>query len=75
MSTFKYCPLIWVFCGKIESKSINKIHKRTLRLIYDPEDANFEYLLEKDKSQTIHENNLQKLLVKIYKSIHRLKKN
>ena len=70
MSIFKYFPLIWVFCGKIENKSINKIHKRTLRLIYDTEDANFEYLLERDKSRTIHENNLQKLLVEIYKSIH-----
>ena len=70
MSTFKYCPLIWVFSGKIENKSINKIHKRTLQLIYDAEDANFKYLLERDKSQTIHENNLQKLLVEIYKSVH-----
>ena len=70
MSIFKYFPLIWVFCGKIENKFINKIHKRTLRLIYDTEDANFEYLLERDKSRTIHENNLQKLLVEIYKSIH-----
>ena len=70
MSTFKYFALIGVFCGKIENKSINKIHKRTLRLIYDTEDANFEYLLERDKSRTIHENNLQKLLVEIYKSIH-----
>ena len=70
MSTFKYCPLVWVFCDKTENKSINRIHKRTLQLIYDEEDANFEYLLERDKSQTIHENNLQKLLLEIYKSIH-----
>ena len=70
MSTFKYCHLIWVFCVKTENKSINKIHKRTLRLIYDTEDAIFEFLLGRDKSQTIHEDNLQKLLVEIYKSIH-----
>ena len=24
MSTFKYCLLIWMFCGKTENKSINK---------------------------------------------------
>ena len=64
MSTFKYCPLIWVFCGKIENKSINKIQKRTLRLIYDTKDANFEYLLERHKSRTVHENKLQKLLIR-----------
>ena len=49
MSTFKYFALIWVFCGKIENKSIIKIHKRTLQLIYDTENANFEYLLERGK--------------------------
>ena len=28
-----------MFCGKTENKSINKIPKRTLRLIHDTEDA------------------------------------
>ena len=70
MSAFKYCPLIWNFSSKTESKSINEIHKRTLRLIYDTEDATFEDVLEKDKSRTIHEENIHKLLVEIYKSIH-----
>ena len=70
MSTFKYCLLIWVLWGKIENKSISKIHKRTLRLIYDRKDATFEDLLERDKSRTIHEDNLNKLLVEIYKLIH-----
>ena len=50
MSNFKYCPLIWMFCGKTENKSINTIHKRTLRLIYDIEDATFEDLFERDNS-------------------------
>ena len=69
MLTFKYCPLIWVSCGKTENKSINK-SKTTLRLIYDTEDGTFEDLLGRDKSRTIHEDTLHKLLVEIYKSIH-----
>ena len=48
MSTFKYCPLIWMFCGKTENKSIYKIH--SLRLIYDTEDATFKDLLKRGKS-------------------------
>ena len=35
MLTFKYCSLTWVFRGKTENKSINKIQNRTLVLIYD----------------------------------------
>ena len=34
------------------------------------EDATFEDLLGRDKSRTIHEDNLHKLLAEIYKSIH-----
>ena len=57
-------------CGKTDNKSINKIHKWTLRLIYDTEDATFKDLLERDKSRTIHDDNTRKLIVRIYKSIH-----
>ena len=70
MLTFKYCPLIRVFCGKTENKSINKIQNHTLRLIYNTEDPTFEDLLTRDKSQTSHKNTLHKLLFEIYKSIH-----
>ena len=70
MSTFKYFHLIWVFCGKTETKSINKTQNPTLRLIYDTEDATFEDLLRRGKSRTIHEDTLHKLLVEIYKSVH-----
>ena len=31
MSSFKYCPLIWMFCNKNSNNQINKIHKRILR--------------------------------------------
>ena len=58
-----------MFCGKTENKSINKTYKRTLQLIYNTEDATFEYLLERDKSRTIHEDNIHTVLVEIYKSI------
>ena len=50
MSTFKYCRLIWMFCNKTSHNQINKIHKRTLRLVYEMEEANFEDLLLKDNS-------------------------
>ena len=54
MSTFRYCLLTWMFCGKTANNLINKIHKRSLRVIYQMEDANFEDLLIKDSCWTIH---------------------
>ena len=59
-----------MFFGKSENKSINKIYKRTLRLIYDTEDATVEDLLERDNSRSVHEDNIHTLLVGIYKSMY-----
>ena len=72
MSAFRYCPLIWMFCNKTSNNQINKIHKRTLRLVYEMEDANFEDLLLKDNSWNVHENNIHTLLIETYKSINNL---
>ena len=72
ISTFKYCPLIWMFCNKTSNNQINKIHKRSLRLIYEMQDANFEDLLLKDNSWSVHESNIHTLLIEIYKSINNL---
>ena len=72
MSAFKYCPLIWMFCNKTSNNQINKIHKRTLRLVYEMEDANFEDLLLKGNTWDVHENNIHTLLIEIYKLINNL---
>ena len=50
MSTFTYCLLIWVYCSKTANNLISKTHKRSLRVIYEMEDASFEDLLIKDNS-------------------------
>ena len=72
MSTFTHCPLIWIYCSKTANNLINKIHKRSHRVTYEMEDANFEDLLIKDSSWTIHENNIHILLIEIHKSLNRI---
>ena len=61
-----------MFCSKTKDNLINKIHKRSLCVIYEMEDANFEDLLTKDSSWTIHENNIHTLLIEIYKSLNHI---
>ena len=65
-STFNYCPLIWMFCGKAGSSRINQLHKRTLRVLQSDYTATFEELLVKSEEVTIHCSNLQKLIIEIY---------
>ena len=66
-SQFNYCPLVWMFQNKTINNKINKLHARALRLIYRDRQYTFEELLEKDQSFSIHERNLQKIAIEMYK--------
>ena len=66
-SQFNYCPLIWMFQSITLKNKLNKLHERALRLVYKNKSLTFEELLEKDKAFSIHERNLQKLAIEMYK--------
>ena len=72
MSTLTCCPLIWMSCSQTAKNLINKIHKRSLRVIYEMEEASFEDLLINDSSWTIHENNIHTSLIEIFKSLNHI---
>ena len=71
-SQFGYCPLVWICHSRTQNNRVNKIHERALRLVYQDEISTFEDLLEKDKSFTIHERNVQGLGIELYKVAWRL---
>ena len=66
-SQFNYCPLVWMCHSRGLNHKINKLHERALRVVYKNKNLTFEQLLEKDKSFTIHERNIQKLATEMYK--------
>ena len=66
-SFINYCPLIWMFHLKTMKNKINRIHERTLRLVYSDCSSNFGELLKKDGSLSIHDRNIQTLAIEIYK--------
>ena len=74
-SQFKYCPLIWMFHSRRMNNKINKLHERSLRIVYDDYSSPFEALLEKDRSFSIHHQNIQCLLTEIFKMINGLSEN
>ena len=67
LSQFSYCPLIWMFQSRKLNHRINKIHERTLKIVYNDHQCIFEELLERDTSFTIHEQNLQKLAIEMFR--------
>ena len=65
-SQFSYCPLIWMFHSRNLNNKINRIHERALRLIYR-NNLSFSELLDLENSVTVHQKNLQVLVIENYK--------
>ena len=72
MSQFSYCPLIWMFHDRNVNNKINRIQERALRIAYKDNTSPNEKLLENDNSVSIHQKNLQLLMVEIYKTRNHL---
>ena len=66
-SQFNHCPLVWMTHNKKLKKKISKVLERALRIVYGDHKTKFSELFNIDKSITIHQRNLQYLLIEIYK--------
>ena len=64
-SQFSYCPLIWMFHGRIVNKKINHLHERALHIVYKDYISSFEDL--KGINLTIHHRNIQSLAIELFK--------
>ena len=71
-SQFSHCPLVWMFCSRKLNDKINSVRKRALRIVYLDYNSSFAELLEKDKSVTIHQRNLQLLAIEMFKIVKKI---
>ena len=71
ISQFNYAPLTWMFHSRTLNNKINRLHERSLRLVYNEDNLTFQELLDLDYSMTIHHRNIQKLAIEMFK----IKKN
>ena len=61
-----------MFHSRTMNNKINRIHERSLRLVYSDYSSNFDELLRRDGSFSIHDKNIQTLAIDIYKFFHGL---
>ena len=71
-SQFGYCPLAGMFHSRSLNNKINRIHERALRITYNDKSSNFQELLDKDNSVTIHHRNIRTLAIETYKFLQGL---
>ena len=67
-SQFSYCSLIWMFHDRGLNAKVNKIQEIALRIVYKSSHADYETLLKLDNAVSIHQRNLQYLMIEIYKT-------
>ena len=66
-SQFNYAPLIWMFCRKGLYLKMQKIHHKTLKVIYQS-NKTYKELLELSETVSIHQQHLRFLVTEVYKS-------
>ena len=66
-SQFSYAPLVWMLCGKVANKKINRVHYKFLKMLYDDDTSTYEQLLDKYDEFTVHQRNIQQLMIEMYK--------
>ena len=69
---FRYCPLIWMFCSKMSGNFIVKTYYRTLRALCVTQTRSHEELLHLSGKTNIHTQNLQILMVEVYKYLNNI---
>ena len=70
-SQFKYCPLTWMFHKHKTNYKINRLQERALRLIYNDHISSLKEL-SKDGTFTIHDQNIQNLVIEMFKALNDL---
>ena len=61
-----------MFDGRRINDKINKLHVQNLRICYNDTVTSFQDFLIKDKTFTIHRQNIQSLVIEFYRAINNL---
>ena len=61
-----------MFCGKTANEEIKRIHKREPRRLYNDFSSSIKELLANSGQKAVHLQNLNKLLVEVFKSLNQM---
>ena len=72
LSTFNFCPVVWMFCGITAIKKIERVQERALRFLTNDSGSTYAQLLCKTNSSTILLSRLRSVVIEVYKCLYKL---
>ena len=72
MSSFRYCPLIWMFCSKSAYNQIASTQTRAMRAIYQDFKTPSSDIINAYHGENAHTYSLRQLATEVYKSVYKL---
>ncbi len=72
LSNFNYCPIVWHFCGKVNTKKIEKIQERALRFMFNDKKSSYSSLLEKCGYNTLLIRCIKTIATEVFNSFNNL---
>ena len=71
-SNFNYCPLVWMNCSNESMRKIERIQERSLRLLYNDYDSDYNSLLHKAEVSKMEIKRLRTLVIEAFKTLNDL---
>ena len=71
-SNFNYCPLVWMNCSNESMRKIERIQERSLRLLYNDYESDYDSLLHKAEIPRMEIKRLRTLAIEVFKTLNDL---
>ena len=72
MPYLTYCHLVWHFCKASNTRKVERIQERALRIVYNSHSETYMNLLERAKLPSLLNRRLQDIVILMYKVKYRL---
>ena len=66
---FRYCSLIWHFCGKRNTEKLESLNRRILRYIFQDKESSYDDLLSQTNISTLYNARMYSMLSVVFKSL------
>ena len=68
LSHLNYCSMVWHVCLKSDSDKLEKLNERALRSVFQDEENDYRYLLNKADRTSLYNHSLQNIA--IFNTLH-----